>query len=43
MDKQRWREVLKYVLMGIVLIAVAVYILLLVFVASPDFTQLPSP
>jgi hypothetical protein len=42
MDRQTKREIVKYTLMGLALIAVAIYILLIVFVAAPDFNQLPK-
>jgi hypothetical protein len=42
MKKETKREIVKYTLLGLVLIAVAVYIVLLVFVAAPDFERLPK-
>jgi hypothetical protein len=42
MNKETKREIIKYTLMGVALVAVAVYIWLLVFVAAPDFSKLPT-
>jgi hypothetical protein len=42
MQKETKREIVKYTLLGLVLIAVAIYIVLLVFFAAPDFNQLPT-